>query len=311
MSKSVQNSQEPLGQQTAGFGDIARKMTSRTTDLIAIGIVIVASLTLGRQVLVWWHAEPPTRAAAEVAARTGPVWEDPSRPLSLEFGDVALSMTRQVVAGERDATVAALVQHCKTAAKRGVQPWHERDAAEDRLLARIESLNPVAEGVGVWQVYVLDERLPMAAAIRRFAAGPDDAASEGPRLVCWAMAMPAGKEVWNLYVFQGTAKGRLAPADRADVPLPPGARRNLSLRDEQGSSIVGFSEKNDVGEWIKFYDDWFADRGWSGEGWLNSTTAWSARFDERRGLGGRRVEIQFARDGNGELSGLLQVVPHD
>jgi hypothetical protein len=312
MSKSVPNSQEPSGKPAAGFGEIARTITGRTTDLIAIGIVVVASLTLGRQVLVWWHAAPPTRAAAEMAARTGPAWDDPSQPLSLEFGDLPLAMTRQVVVGERDATVAALVQHCKTAAKRDLQPWHERDAAEDRLLARIESLNPVAEEAGDWKVCVLDERLPMAAAVRRFAAGPDDAASEGSRLVCWGMAMPAGREVWNLYVFQGTANGRSAPADLADVPLPPGVRRNLSLRDEQGSAIVGFSGMDDVGEWIKFYDDWFADRGWSsGEGWLKTTTAWSARFDERGGSAGRRAEIHFARDGNGELSGLLQVVPHD
>jgi hypothetical protein len=310
MSKSVQYLQESSGEPRAGFGALAMKITSRTTDLIAIGIVVVASLTLGRQVLVWWHAAPPTRAAAEMAARTGPAWDDPSQPLSLEFGDLPLAMTRQVVVGERDATIAALVQHCKTAAKRALQPWRERDAAEDLLLTRIESLKPVAGEAGVWQVYVFDERLPMAAAIRRFADAPDDAASEGPRLVCWAMAMPAGKEAWNLYVFRGTANGRSAPADRADVPLPPGVRRNLSLRDEQGSAIVGFSGMDDVGEWIKFYDDWFADRGWSsGEGWLKSTIAWSARFDEGGGSAGRRIEIQFARDGNGELSGLLQVVP--
>jgi hypothetical protein len=300
------------GKPPAGFGEVARRMTSRTTDLIAIAIVVAASLSLGRQVLVWWHAAPPTRAAAEMAARTGPAWDDLSQPLSLEFGDLPLAMTRQVVVGERDATIAALVGHCETAAKRAGRPWRDRDAAEDRLLARVEKLTPVAQEAGVWQVHVFDERFPMVAAIRQFAAGPDDAASRGPRLVCWALAMPAGKETWNLYVFQGTANGRPAPADRADVPLPPGAHRNLSLRDERGATFAGFSGNDAVGEWIRFYDDWFADRGWSsGEGWLTSTTAWSARFDEPGSAAGRRVEIQFARDGNGELSGLLQVVPHD
>jgi hypothetical protein len=311
-SERLEGGGETAGKPPAGFGDIARKITSRTTDLIAIGIVVVASLTLGRQVLVWWHAEPLTRAAAEMASRTGPAWDNPSQPLSLEFADLPMAMTRQVVVGDRNAMVAALVEHCETAAKRGLKPWRERDAAEDRLLARIESLRPVAEEAGVWQVYVFDERLPMAAAVRRFAAASDDAASEGPRLVCWAMAMPAGNEAWNLYVFRGTANGRPASVDRADVPLPPGARRNLSLRDERGSSIVGFSGRGDDGEWIRFYDDWFADRGWSsGEGWLKSAAACSARFDERRGSAGRRAEIQFARDGNGELSGLLQVVPKE
>jgi hypothetical protein len=303
----------PAGKPPPGFGEIARRMTSRTTDLIAIGIVVVASLSLGRQVLVWWHAAPPSHRAAGMAAGPRPVWDDPSQPLSLEFGDVALAMTRQVIFGERDATIATLVQRCETAAKRAVQPWRERDAAEDRLLARADGLTPVAQEAGVWQVYVFDERFPMTAAFRQFAAGTDDAASERPRLVCWAMAMPAGKETWNMYVFQGAANGRSAPADRADVPLPPGTHRNLSLRDEQGSAIIGFSGNDSAGQWIKFYDDWFTDRGWSsGEGWLTSTSAWSARFDEPGGSAGRRVEIQFARDGYGELSGLLQVVTsHD
>ena len=53
-----------------GLGDVARRMISRTTDLIAIGIVVVASLSLGRQVLVWWHTAPPTRAAAEIGSNS-------------------------------------------------------------------------------------------------------------------------------------------------------------------------------------------------------------------------------------------------
>src|SRR5262245_3978280 len=51
------------GKPPTGFGDIARRMTSRTTDLIAIAIVAVASLTFGRQILHWWHTPPSASPA--------------------------------------------------------------------------------------------------------------------------------------------------------------------------------------------------------------------------------------------------------
>jgi hypothetical protein len=299
-----------VGKPPSGFGEIARRMTSRTTDLIAIGIVVVASLTLGRQVLVWWHAAPPNSRAA--AAATKPVWEDQNQPISLEFGDSPVAMIRQVVSGEREALMAAMIGHCAAAAKRASRPWRERDEAEDRLLARIQGLTPVAEEAGVWSVYVFDERLPIAAAVRQFPNESDHAAGKAPRLVCWGTAMPAGKETWNLYLLQGAGTERATPADRADIPLPPGARRNLSFRDDQGGILVGFSGMDEAGKWIRFYDNFFADRGWSsGTGWLTGTGGWSAQFEEQNASAGRRVEIQFAEDRFGELSGLLHVIKPD
>src|SRR5262245_59687596 len=77
----------------ASFADVALRTTSRTTDLIAIAIVLVASLTLGRQVLRWWQAEPRSPDAAADAG-PAPAYEIGSAPLLLEFGDIPLAMTR-------------------------------------------------------------------------------------------------------------------------------------------------------------------------------------------------------------------------
>jgi hypothetical protein len=311
MTSSAQNRQESPGKTPVGFGEVARRMTSRTTDLIAIGIVVVASLTLGRQVLVWWHAAPPDGRAAAAATASKPVWDDPNQPMALEFGDFPLAMIRQIIVGDREAAMAAMVVRCAEAARQAGGPWREREEAEDQLLIRIQKLKPVAEEAGVWSVYVFDEHVPMAAAVRQFPAALDHSASQGPRLVCWGMAMPAGNEAWNLYFLQGAGSGRARPADRADIPLPPGARRNLSFRDEHGGLLVGFSGREEAGKWVHFYDDWFSSRDWSPGGWQTGTGAWSARFDEPGGSSGRRVEIQFAEDRFGELSGLLQVVPQE
>jgi hypothetical protein len=295
-----------------GFADIARRMTSRTTDLIAISIVAVASLTFGRQILEWWHAAPDsTPSAASHAPLIRPAWEDQLQPVALEFGDLPLSMTRQAMKGDGEAAVESLVRHCERAASAARSPWRERDAAEDQLLARTAGLEPAAQEPSVWQVYVVDMQFPMVAGVRQFASGPTEAARDVPRLVCWGMAMPAGQKAWNLYVFQAALQGNPVPAGLTDVPLPPDGSRNLSLRDERGGTLVGFSGRGSPPEWMKFYDEWFAGRGWSsGDGWMTGGGSWSARFQKPGTPGAGRVEVQFADAGNRELTGLLQIVPN-
>jgi hypothetical protein len=286
-------------------------MTGRTTDLIAIGLVIAASLTFGRQILQWWHAAPPPAPATPAAPATGAPWENLLQPVSLEFGDLPLSMTRQTVIGDGGAAVEALVRHCERGAAAARSPWRDWDAAEQQLLARTEGLTPVAEEAGVWQVFVIDREFPMVAGVRRFVSSEKEAARGNPRLVCWGMAMPAGESAWNLFVFQGAVAGNVGHAVLPAVPLPRDANRNLSLRDERGSMLVGFSAQGSPAEWTEFYDDWFGAQGWSSEdGWISAGGAWSARFRKPAAPQAGRVEIQFAEGANRELTGLLQIVPH-
>ena len=297
---------------TPGFGQVARRMTSRTTDLIAIGLVIAASLSFGRQILQWWHAAPPPAPTAAAAPASSPPWENPLQPVSLEFGDLPLSMTRQTVIGDGGAAVEALVRHCERSAAGARSPWRDWDAAEQQLLARTEGLTPVAEQSEVWQVYVIDRDFPMVAAVRRFVSSEKEAARGRPRLVCWGMAMPAGEGAWNLFVFQGDVAGNSLPTGLPAVPLPREASRNLSLRDERGGMLVGFSGKGSPAEWTEFYDDWFGAQGWSSEdGWMSAGGAWSARFRKPDAPAAGRVEIQFAEGAKNELTGLLQIFPHD
>jgi hypothetical protein len=319
----------------ATFADVARRTTSRTTDLIAIAIVLVASLTLGRQVLRWWQAEPP---APNAAAKAGPApaWEAGSAPLLLEFGDMPLAMTRQAIRGDQETAVDALVARCWGEAQRAGRPNHEPDQAEKRLLDRIAGLEPVIEEPAVCRVYVIDERFPMVAAVGPVGVAPGERgeqvprttparrtdpqapsaplhpAGSVPRLLCWGMALPLGNSAWTLYIFrQSPAKNR-PDSDFLDVPLPPGAKRNLSLRDLHGGGLIGFSTSAPANTLVKFYDDWFNRQGWAqAEEWQTGQGVWTARFRSSGSGAGAQVDVRFAQDQGGVLLGVLQIVSPD
>lgn len=303
------------GKRIVTFADVARRTTSRTTDLIAIAIVGIGSLTLGRQVLQWWHVDPPSASATADASHASG-WEAAGGPLVLEFGDSPLAMTREALRGDRETAVDALVARCQDEARHCDASVREPGAAERRLIERISSLTPVLDEDGVRQVYVIDERFPMVAAVGRPRATgatiPVHPADVPPRVLCWGLAMPFGSSAWTLYVFRDALARNSGPTVGLEVPLPPGALRNLSLRDPQGGSLVGFSAAEPPKTVMKFYDDWFREQGWpASDGWQSGNRVWTVRYRSHAEPGADQVDVRFAEDRDGRLSGLLQIVPRD
>lgn len=293
-----------------GFGDVAKRITSRTTDFLAICIVLVATLTTGRQIFVWWHVVPPSESAAQSTEPGKSAWEADQQPVALEFGDLPVSVTRQIVSGEPAAVLAALVRNCETATRVADHPLRERDETEDHLLERLADSRPAAEESGTWQVHVVDDRFLLVAGLRRLPGGQSgDAARSEWRLVCWGIGMPAGAQTWTTFVMRGTGGPSSVGGGTLDVPIPPDSRRSLSLKDERGAALVGFSGTGEPDRWMQFYDRWFTSRGWTlSDGWSVGQEVWSARFAAPGSSDRERVEIRFARDRRGELAGLWQVI---
>jgi hypothetical protein len=100
----------------ADFRGLAKRIAGRTTDLIAIGVVLVGGLTLGRQVLEWWRTDPPeTVAATNALPGTAGPWGAANTPVQLEFGEYPLALRRETIAGDREAAMTALVSACRAA----------------------------------------------------------------------------------------------------------------------------------------------------------------------------------------------------
>lgn len=297
----------------SGFGAIARKISSRTTDLIAISVVLVASLVFGRQVTEWWHAEPPEPRLLSEPAQAAAGWGADGLPVFLEFGNSEMLLTRQTIGGDRDAAVRALDALCRRALEQSPLPSRAPDAAETKFLAKLADLKPVAEEPGEWQLFQISQAMPLAAGVRWIDRTATNANNGSPgavrRLICFGLALPAGKHGWSLFGFKPSGAPARS-AGPAPIPLPEGARQIMSVRDQRGGSLVAFQGRESSKPWQEFFDEWVSGQGGRSAGdWTETPLARTTRFELEQGSQRLFVEIHLAREAGGVVTGLLNVVP--
>lgn len=289
------------------FGRLAKRISSRTTDLIAIAVVLIGGLSIGRQLVEWWRAEPEVGVPVVAGESETNPWGTGAAPVLLEFGDAPLALSRQNVSGDRETALRLLVARCEAAVRETKAPTPLANDAAESLVARTQALEPVAEEPGVWRVYRLDQHFPLVLGVRRFPVAENDRAAPPWSLVCWGLAVPLGDADWSTFTFLASdAAGGAVP----QFGLPPGSRRILGLRGDAGDGLIAFSGRGNVEQWMEFFDREFEQRGLSAtEGWQVSPAAWSARFVSTRTRPVRRIDIGFSRDATGALTGLIQVAP--
>jgi hypothetical protein len=309
------SSSETERTRTADFGSLSRKIAGRTTDLIAIGLVIIGGLSMGRQIVEWWGAEPPVVGVSSATEGDSTPWGTGSTPVDLEFGDYPLSLRREVVAGDQVEAMKAVVNACRFALQSTADAdWPAEDAA-GKLLERVDAETPVAEEPGEWQIFQIEKPFALVLGVRLLPKSVpgerNDATGSEPmrKLACWGMATPLGEKRWTTYMCQPVS-GNSRSADReVDPALPEGSRRLLSLRGASGAGLIGFSGRGVPREWTSFFDAQLGAQGWETRGgWSSGAETWSARYEPVDA--GRRavVDISFSRDDAGELRGLIQIV---
>lgn len=311
-----------------GFGALARRITGRTTDLIAIGLVLVGGLTMGRQLVQWWNA-PAEMPILQGEDATGGLLADPGAAVRLRFGDAPLAMTRETLAGNREAAMARLIAGCREAAENAGPPRDAPDAGEFALLAATEHAaavvekpaaekavakespaeKPLAEEPGGWGVFRLEDRLSMIVATKVF---PSAEGSEGPawrRVVAFGFALPLDTDQWALYSFAEATLRSGQAADFPEIELPPGARRSLALQDQGGGGMIGFGGAGDPAAWRKHFEEALGAGGWVLAGpWRTGGDSDSATFVPRDRSKGGSIGVHVSGDPKTERSGLIVLV---
>lgn len=321
-----------------GMARVGRLLAGRTTDLLGIAIVLIAGLTMGRQVIEWWRTDPTKHTSPLDGGQHSPLtWGANGAAVSLEFGDHPCAIMRRTFHGSNVDALSVLWADCRELLDHPDSPHRPLDASERTMLEQLAHITPDEEEPGTWQLYQIADAFGVVIGTRNFADNTDqksevrgqrsDPTSDHDpqstihdppsstlhppfplrRVVCWGFAFPFSKDEWVLYTFHSASKAGPIP-DLPTPPLPPQGRRVLSLRDERGGSIVSLTGVGQSAEWSRFYDAWFAGQKWKRDAdWQQVGNVRQARF--RRHVGERAVtaDLQIVEEQSGRLTGLLTI----
>jgi len=111
------------------YAQIAKRISTCTTNCLLTAVVLVAGPGLGRQILAWWKADDGGPNAASSLAGLSDGLGDPSRMHILQFGDQPWSLRRQTIFGDERSATMALRASCRDVIRQARLPEHARTPA--------------------------------------------------------------------------------------------------------------------------------------------------------------------------------------
>ena len=292
---------------------LAKRIASWTTKSLLSAMVLVAGLGVGRQVLKWWSDGSRESAPLPTPFQQDDGLGDASRVHILQFGDQCWSIRRQTVVGRVADAAGALRAACRETIA-GAQPAGSQPTeAERQFLAKLGRQRPVEEKPGEWQLFQWNEDVPMLVGVRPWPpSSPVGAgtplAEPGRRVVLWGLAIPAEPGNWTLMAFQPEAGTDSSRDVFPEIPLPPDAKRLISIRVAGGGSVTAFTALEVPEAWSQFYDRWAARQGWtSAEGWQRTAAGRNVEYVSTQRSPPVAVDIRIGQDAEGRCTGLMAV----
>ncbi|MEX0703727.1 MAG: hypothetical protein WD069_16640 [Planctomycetales bacterium] len=311
----------PLANSTAPgpYGRLAKKIASRTTDLIAVALIGIAALTVGRQLSSWWNTDSADLANPLAGLPSSqPEWT--TGPVMLELGDSPVALRRESFEGSGEQAVERLLSVCLADVRSAAAPVQPLAPGERKMLDYLRTLPPLLESPEGGRVHFVPVPVPMAVGTREFPPrevpsghGSDDngGSDTDRRVVSWGLAMRQGEAAWTLFSFRAGAPAA-SEGGGFEVELPPASRRTLALRGTAGEQLVGFEGVGPAAEWARFFDAVAERRGWRVTGeWRVAGGAWTRGFEAGDSTHAQRsrIDVQFGPDERAGFSGLIAVMP--
>ena len=309
---------------------LARRISSRTTDILAISIVLVGGLTLGRQMLKWWHEEVPQVLDVGPLENLGTEWGANSQPVALEFGQSPVRMTRQLfTVDDPRAALDAVRERCQEALVTARLPELPPDKAELEQLDVLATLTPDTEQPGNWQLFTLGGGFVSIVGVKTFDSqtGILDGASPSAvrRVICWGLVFPGLSDgTWTAYSFVRRQGGDLQTAGSpwpgsqpvgfqlSDMVLPSSCRRTVLMQEAGQTGVLGFRGRFDLVAWQSHFNSWLQESGWQpAEPWRQQAGGWSRRFVSREAgrANDSTLQIQFHMQNTDQGVGLIHWLP--
>lgn len=298
---------------------LARRMSRRATDFIAITVVAVGILAVSGRLAEWWSTSPgdvlhPDQSVAEVAGNQG-AWGAGESSVALRLGQLPLVMHRQVIVGDEDRALSASIQTCLELLERTRRdPFLALTAtdAEAAVLTQLRGIQPIKESPGRWRIYRIDQ--PGSFVVGTLLIGVHTLGAESSvtgrsdSLACWSIAVPNGSVQWTVFAFE---KSKSPTGVAVNVPIPPDSRVVLTVSDQHGGQLGAFESvggklmHQDLARWVSFFDCELPPHGWRlVRAWAPTSAGTTARFE----MIGMACELQI-QEAAGVLSGLVNTIP--
>lgn len=295
---------EPPASVPRDFGTLARRISSRTTDLLAVAILLVGGLAIGGSLMDWWRAEPPVAFPASPPASP---WDDPSG-VDLDFGGSDWAVHRQSLRGSPSDAANAILARIRTilaeAENASLPPI---DEAEAGLLQQLPNWSPV-ETSPEGRIYLIGGPLYWVIGTRSISHDESDG-TPTERVIAWGLALPQPDDAWTVYLIRHQS-ARSPELDAADIPLPEGAARSLRIAGGAGGELSCFHGRGPIDTWIGDFDASLPDRGWQRIGsWLRDRDSASAVFERRDDDDRLTASIMIVRDAAGTWRGVIDIHP--
>ena len=287
----------------AGFW---KRLTGRAIDLAVIGIVLATSLTVGRQLIEWWHDDSGLEAPRPPVGVDLPPWDGREGPLLVQFGRLPVRMRQERITG----SLADAQQTLRNRLAKSLEiplPEAASEGNERRILELVSQLPPPIVWTREGVVTDFEEQLLGALAIR---LGPGESLPQrirAGRLTAWGFLWPAPDSAWRLYEFQ-----RLAETDRHD-PLrlagPPNSVRLLSVGHAEAGHLLAFRGPGTLGAWQAAFDEELTALGWQRLGnWEGPEGSRGVQFARPHPEGRELADLRLVRDNSGTLLAMVQIL---
>ncbi|MFN7766294.1 MAG: hypothetical protein ACK5UC_03745 [Planctomycetaceae bacterium] len=272
-----------------------------------IGIVLATSLTVGRQLIEWWHDDSGLEGPRAPVGVDLPAWDGHDGPLLVEFGRLPVQMRQELIQGSLDEAQQALRDRLARSLASSPQASDSRGANEQRILELVSQLPPPVIWTRAGLVTDFEEQLLGALAIR---LGPGETLPERiltGRLTAWGLLWPAPDRAWRLYEFQRVAS--TSNDDPLRIDGPPESVRLLAVGHAESGALLAFRGPGTLGAWQSAFDEELTSHGWQRLGnWQGPEGSRGAQFSRPNPRGRELADLRLVRDNSGTLLAMVQVL---
>lgn len=290
---------------------LARTIANRTTDLIAIALILFVGLTMGRSVIEWWNTDPDELMSINpqeiVDQMLPPDWES-GLPVEILMGKSPVKMERLKLVGNRTESLTRMAELVYERSLKDNPSPHSPDSRERQLLASIRRNKPWKVAPDGTSVFVSDGPLAVLVGTRGTHSVTDGNAEKETdvgtdRVVCWGLAFPSDAGQWTGYLFRpGSGPKQLHSNDWRDL-LPDDTICTLSLATKEGFALLAFEGSGTLIDFQSRLQDNLEEQHFEmTSDWHRTTAGVQGSF-----RGARTAVVQFRTASSGRIHGLIHI----